>query len=80
MDIKQAVRLLTTEQHRLAWRTEMAMIALSDWRSRMISTGEFHSRIDDLLELDHSELYSDELADLDLYVKTLRTIRAQERL
>lgn len=79
MDIKRAITQLTSEMHRLAWRTEQALFALEQWRDDKLTTEQFHQRIDELGTLDTDELYADEMADLDLFYKTLASIKQQDK-
>lgn len=79
MHIKQAVHLLTQQNHRLAWRTDQALGFLEQWRQSRITTEVFHKSIDDLLIIDSDELTADEIADWELYVQTVAAVRAQPR-
>lgn len=79
MHIKQAVHLLTQQNHRLAWRTDQALRTLEDWRAGRCTSEEFHERLTDLEIRDPDDLTSDELADLGLYQQCLATIALQQR-
>lgn len=77
MHLKTAVHLLTSQRHRLAWRTDQALRLLEQWRARQITTEVYYHSIDELIAVNPEDLAADELADLDLYCRTLTAIKNQ---
>ena len=79
MLLKTAVHELTQRLHRLGWRTDQAVTLLAQWRTNEITRREFTDKIEDLLRLDHEELTSDELADLELFRRIMAAILEQQK-